>query len=334
VPQRGRLPDHPLGTRYLVLATSGTWYSKRNFHLALPKNASTFCAMPTAPPVVLTISGFDPTCGAGVTADIKTIAAHGCYGTACITALTVQTTAGVQRVEPVSKEMVRDTLRELAADMPPAAVRIGMLGSADVVDTVAEFLDSTKPPNVVLDPVLRASSGAALLDDQGVERLAKVLLPLVSVVTPNIDEAAALTGLAVVNLEQMKVAARKLHAIGAQNVVVTGGHLERAIDLLSVAFPEGNCEQLEFASDRLRSTSTHGTGCAFATALAANLAQGRQLQYAIVLAKAYVTKAISRAFPLGKGSGPLHHLYRMDEPPRPTPDVTVPMHPNGRASGE
>ena len=290
--------------------------------------------MPSAPPVVLTIAGFDPSCGAGVTADIKTIAAHGCYGTACITALTVQTTVGVQRVEPVSKQIVRDTLRELAADMPPAAVRIGMLGSGDVLDAVAEFLESAKPPNVVLDPIFKASSGAALLDDRGVARLAKVLLPLAYVITPNIDEAAALTGLPVGNLEQMKAAARKLHEMGAQSVVVTGGHLERAIDVLSTVLPEGNCDQLEFASDRLRSNSTHGTGCAFATALAANLAQGRQLQYAIVLAKAYVTKAISRAFPLGKGPGPLHHLYRMDEQPRPTPDVSIPMHPNARGAGE
>jgi hydroxymethylpyrimidine/phosphomethylpyrimidine kinase len=290
--------------------------------------------MPSLPPVVLTIAGFDPSCGAGVTADIKTIAAHGCYGTACITALTVQTTVGVQRVEPVSKEIVRETLRELAADMPPAAVRIGMLGSAEVVDAVAEFLDGSKPPNVVLDPIFKSSSSTPLLDDKGVERLAKVLLPLASVITPNIDEAALLTGLPVADLEQMKVAARRLHEMGAQNVVVTGGHLERATDVLSIALPEGNFEQLEFVSERLRSTSTHGTGCAFATALAANLAQGRQLQYAIVLAKAYVSKAISRAFPLGKGPGPLHQLYRMDEPPRPAPDVTVPMHPNTRGAGE
>jgi hydroxymethylpyrimidine/phosphomethylpyrimidine kinase len=290
--------------------------------------------MPVAPPVVLTIAGFDPSCGAGVTADIKTIAAHGCYGTACITALTVQTTEGVRRLEPVSAQTVRDTLRALAADMPPAAIRIGMLGSAEVVEAVAEFLDSTKPPNVVLDPIFYATSGAALLDQPGRERLAKLLLPLSYVITPNIDEAAALTGLAVTNLDQMKTAARKLHEMGAQNVVITGGHLERPTDVLSAALPEGNFEQLEFASDRVRSTSTHGTGCAFATALAANLAQGRQLQYAIVLAKAYVTKAISRAFPLGKGPGPLHHLYRMDEQPRPAPDVTVPMHPNSRGAGE
>jgi len=290
--------------------------------------------MPSAPPVVLTIAGFDPSCGAGVTADIKTIAAHGCYGIACITALTVQTTTGVQRVEPVAKELVRETLSELAADMPPAAVRVGMLGSAEVVDAVAEFIDTIKPPNVVLDPILKASSGTALLDDKGVERMVKALFPLASMVTPNVDEAAVLTGLPVGDVEQMKVAARKLHEMGAQNVVVTGGHLERAADVLSIALPEGGFEQMEFVSDRLRSTSTHGTGCAFATALAANLAQGRQLQYAIVLAKAYVTKAISRAFPLGRGVGPLHHLYRMDEQPRPAPDLSVPMHRNSHGPGE
>ena len=290
--------------------------------------------MPAAPPVVLTIAGFDPSSGAGVTADIKTIAAHGCYGTACITSLTVQSTAGVLRVQPISKDIVRETLRELASDMPAAAIRIGMLGSAEVVDAVAEFLDSSKAPNVVLDPVLKASSGAALLDEEGRERLVKVLLPLSLVITPNIDEAAALTGLPVRNLDEMKTEARKLHQMGAQNVVVTGGHLERAIDVLSVVLPEGKFEQFEFVSDRARSNATHGTGCAFATALAANLAQGRQLQYAIVLAKAYVTKAISRAFPLGKGAGPLHHLYRMDETPRPPADLTAPMHRNSRGPGE
>jgi hydroxymethylpyrimidine/phosphomethylpyrimidine kinase len=290
--------------------------------------------MPSAPPIVLSIAGFDPSSGAGVTADIKTIAAHGCYGVTCITALTIQSTTGVRRVEPVSVKTVRETLREIAADMPPVAVRIGMLGSAEIVDAVAEFLESSKPPHIVLDPIIRASSGAALLDESGVKRLARLLLPLASVITPNIDEAIALTGLPVSNHEEMKLAARKLHEMGAQNVVITGGHLERAIDILSSALPEGNSAQEEFVTERLRSTSTHGTGCAFATALAANLAQGRQLRYAIVLAKAYVTKAISRAYPVGKGLGPLHHLYRMDEQPRPTPDEAAPMHRNSHPAAE
>ena len=280
--------------------------------------------MPAGQPVVLTIAGFDPTSGAGVTADIKTIAAHGCYGVACISALTVQTTSGVQRVEAVQGALVRDTLRELASDVAISAVRIGMLANAEVVEAVAEFLQSARPPNLVLDPIMVSSSGATLLDQPGVERLTGLLLPLANVVTPNIDEAAALTRLPVTNLEQMKAAAHKLHDMGAQNVVITGGHLPRALDLLSMASPGAAPEQLEIVSDRLRATSTHGTGCAFATAVAANLALGRQLRYAIVLAKAYVTKAIAGAYPIGKGASPVHHFYRMDEQPRPTPEVPEP----------
>ncbi|HXE90971.1 MAG TPA: bifunctional hydroxymethylpyrimidine kinase/phosphomethylpyrimidine kinase [Terriglobales bacterium] len=281
--------------------------------------------MPSAPPVVLTIAGFDPSSGAGVSADIKTIAAHGCYGIACITALTVQSTTGVRRVEAVSARLVRETLDEVAADMKPAAVRIGMLVSAPIVDAVADFLEARKPPNVVLDPVMRSSSGSELLDAKGIERLSRRLLPRVAVVTPNIDEAATLTSRPVTDLTGMKAAARELHRMGARVVVVTGGHLERAVDLLSVA-GEGEPEQSEFASERLATTSTHGTGCAFATALASNLALGRQVKDAVVLAKAYVTQAIARSFPIGHGSGPIHHLFRMEQAPRPVPDLPEPSH--------
>ena len=283
--------------------------------------------MNQAPPVILSIAGFDPTSGAGTTADIKTIAAHGCYGVACITALTVQSTTGVRRVEPVPGKLVRDTLRELLADMPIAAVRIGMLASDEVVAAVVEFLQGAKIPHVVLDPILRSSSGSPLLDKAGIERLQKQLLPLVSVITPNIDEAGALAGMKVTNLEEMHAAAAKLHKLGARQVIVTGGHLEKAVDLVSVAAANGTPPaQIEFGSDRLRSSSTHGTGCAFATALAVNLALGKQLPDAAVLAKAYVTKAIARAYPLGKGAGPVHHLFRMDEQPRPAADAVEPKH--------
>ncbi|HSA91408.1 MAG TPA: bifunctional hydroxymethylpyrimidine kinase/phosphomethylpyrimidine kinase [Terriglobales bacterium] len=271
--------------------------------------------MPSAPPVVLTIAGFDPSSGAGVSADIKTIAAHGCYGIACITALTVQSTTGVRRVEAVSARLVRETLDELVADLAPAAVRIGMLVSAPIVDAVADFLEARGLPNVVLDPVIRATSGAELLDPKGIERLTRRLLPMATVITPNIDEAARLTGKPVTNLAEMKASAQEFHRMGAKVVVVTGGHLERAVDLLSVAGKAGP-EQSEFASERQTTTSTHGTGCAFAAALASNLALGRQIPDAVVLAKAYVTQAIARSFPLGHGSGPIHHLFRMEQPPR------------------
>ncbi len=276
--------------------------------------------MGQAPPIVLTIAGFDPSSGAGVTADIKTIAAHGCYGVACITALTVQSTAGVRRVEPVSPELVGETLKELASDVEIAAVHIGMLGSAKVVRVVADFLAKEKIANLVLDPILKSSSGLSLVDVQGARVLVEKLLPLATVVTPNVDEASALTGLAVTNPDQMRAAAGKLHEMGAAAVVVTGGHLEKAIDLLSFTTKRG-VEQEIFKSDRQRSNSTHGTGCAFATAMTCHLALGRGLPEAVLLAKAYVAAAIANAHPLGHGIGPVHHLYRMHEQRRASASV-------------
>jgi hydroxymethylpyrimidine/phosphomethylpyrimidine kinase len=275
--------------------------------------------MAQAPPVVLTIAGFDPSSGAGVTADIKTIAAHGCYGVACITALTVQSTAGVRRVEPVSQDLVVETLRELAVDVDIAAVHVGMLGSGRVARAVADFLAKAKLPNIVLDPILKSSSGADLVDTNGARLMLDKLLPLATVVTPNLDEASALTGLAVTNVEQMRAAAIKLHSMGAAAVVVTGGHLEKAIDLLTFTSKRG-IEQEIFKSGRQRSNSTHGTGCAFATAVTCHLAQGRGLPEAVLLAKAYVAAAISNAQPLGRGTGPVHHLYRMHQQRRAIAD--------------
>jgi len=272
--------------------------------------------MPEAPPVVLTIAGFDPSSGAGVTADIKTIAAHGCYGVACITALTVQSTAGVRRVHPVETELVAETLAELVADVKIMAVHIGMLGSAEVVKAVSNFLEGrsrkTRLPNVVLDPIIKASSGADLLDPTGVKLLKEKLIPLADVVTPNVDEAAALTGLKVTDLDGMKAAAAQLHDLGCPAIVVTGGHLEKATDLLSFKTAQG-IEHEVFKAERQRSNSTHGTGCAFATAMACHLALGRGLAEAALLAKTYVTAAISYGHDLGRGTGPVHHLYRLGQ---------------------
>jgi hydroxymethylpyrimidine/phosphomethylpyrimidine kinase len=282
--------------------------------------------MAEKPPVVLTIAGFDPSSGAGVTADIKTIAAHACYGVACITAMTVQSTAGVRRVDAVDPGLVTETLEELAEDVEISAVHIGMLGSGKVVKAVADFLSGqgSKPgsrfggknkarlPNVVLDPILKSSSGADLLDAVGTRLLVERLIPLADVVTPNVDEAAALTGLKVRELDEMKAAAGKLHELGAPAVVITGGHLEKAIDLLSFTTKRG-VEQEIFKAERQRSNSTHGTGCAFATAMACHLALDRGLAEAALLAKTYVTAAITYGHPLGKGTAPVHHLYRMGQ---------------------
>lgn len=272
--------------------------------------------MPEKQPVVLSIAGFDPSSGAGITADIKTIAAHGCYGVTCITAMTVQSTSGVKRVEALDSALVSDTMQELAADIRIDAVRIGMLGSGKVAKAVADFLSYAKGKgglaNVVLDPILRSSSGADLLDVNGVKVLKEKLLPLCDVVTPNIDEAAAITGKKVRELEDMKEACAALHDLGATAVVITGGHLEKAIDLLSFKTDRG-IEQEVFKADRQKSNSTHGTGCAFATALACHLAMDRGLAEATLLAKTYVTAAISNGQPLGKGTGPVNHLYRMNQ---------------------
>ncbi len=277
--------------------------------------------MAQTPPVVLTIAGFDPSSGAGITADIKTIAAHECYGVACITALTVQSTRGVRRVEAVSAETIAEILAELASDVAVDAVHIGMLGNSRVVEVVADFLGRVTPPHVVLDPIFKSSSGADLLDEAGTQLLIQKLLPLADVITPNLDEASILTGAPVTNLDQMRDAASRLHTLGAGNVVVTGGHLDKAIDLLSFGTARG-FEQEVFKADRQRSTSTHGTGCAFSTALACHLAHGRGLPEAVLLSKAYVSAAIANAHPLGKGNGPLHHHYRMSQQRRPSTVVS------------
>jgi hydroxymethylpyrimidine/phosphomethylpyrimidine kinase len=277
--------------------------------------------MAEQPPVVLTIAGFDPSSGAGVTADIKTIAAHGCYGVTCITALTVQSTAGVKRMQPVDAGLVSETLEELAADLDIAAVHIGMLASAKVVTAVADFLSSrpagaglsgNRLPNIVLDPILKSSSGADLLDAAGAKMLIERLIPVADVLTPNVDEAATLTGLRVADLDEMRAAAAKLHEMGAKAVVITGGHLEKAIDLLSFTTKRG-VEQEVFKAERQRSNSTHGTGCAFSTAMACHLALDRGLAEAALLAKTYVTAATSNGHPLGRGTGPVNHLYRMSQ---------------------
>ena len=272
--------------------------------------------MAEKPPVVLTIAGFDPSSGAGVTADIKTIAAHGCYGVACITALTGQSTAGVRRVEPLDPALVTETLEELASDIPIAAVHIGMLGAGKVVKAVAEFLGrrpgKAKLPNVVLDPILKSSSGADLLDAAGTRLLIEKLIPLADVITPNMEEAAVLTGLKVTDLDEMRAAVAKLHQMGSAAVVITGGHLEKATDLLSFTTKRGVEEEV-FKAERQRSNSTHGTGCAFATAMSCHLALDRGLAEAALLAKTFVTAAIAAGHPLGHGTGPVHHLYRMNQ---------------------
>ncbi len=275
-----------------------------------------------APPVVLTIAGFDPSAGAGIAADLKTFAAHNCYGVAAITALTVQSTQGVKSVHDTPAAELRAQLDTLLEDIRISAVKIGMLGHRGNAVVVAEFLDRASLPNVVLDPVMKSTSGSAdLIDAGGIKFIGEELLKRAAVVTPNIAEAEILSGLSIKDHDGMEAAARKIVERGARAVVVKGGHMDKAIDVLF----DGN-EMLRFGGDHLKSDNTHGSGCTFASAIAALLACGRPLREAVLLAKAYVTKAIEKGYAIGKGPGPLDHFYRIHQEPPPRGVHEVPQH--------
>ena len=264
-----------------------------------------------SPPILLTIAGFDPSCGAGTAADLKTFAAHGCYGVAAITSLTVQNTQGVESVHNTPSAELRAQLEALVNDCEIVAVKIGMLGNRGNAVVVGEFLGAHQFVHVVLDPVMKSSSGTELLDAGGIKYVAMELLKRASVITPNVPEAEVLTGLTIKELPDMEAAARKLVEMCARSVIVKGGHMERAVDVLF----DGN-ELVQLGGDRVKTDNTHGTGCAFASALAAQLASGRSLFEAATLAKAYVTKAIEKGYAIGKGRVPLDHFYRQRiEPP-------------------
>ena len=268
--------------------------------------------MKPSPEVVLVIAGFDPSSGAGVTADLKTIAAHQLYGVSCITALTVQTTQGVLRSEAVRPEIVWQTLESLVEDSPPQAVKIGMLGAAALVSEVTKFLRVNRLPHIVLDPVLRSSSGAPLLDEEGLKILRQELLGIVDVVTPNLEEASLLTGLPVGNQAGMELAARELGRLGARNVVITGGHLDQPVDLLATSSSNRGQTLCWFQNEKVETKNTHGTGCAFSTAIACNLAIGRALEGAegaVLHARNYVAAALRQAYSIGKGTGPINHFH-------------------------
>ena len=261
-------------------------------------------------PALLTIAGFDPSSGAGITADLKVFAAHHAFGLAAITALTVQSTRGVRRVDPVSPDSLRQTLDCLAEDLPISGVKIGMLASTPVVDAVADFLENSGLPaaKIVLDPVLKSSSGCALLSGDGINLLKTRLLPLVGWVTPNLNELEILANSQVPGRDSIPKAAADLAArFPGLNIVVTGGHLDPPDDFLHPS--EGVTHW--FPGQRIETRSTHGTGCAFSSALLARLVAGDSALQAVEAAKSYVAEAMRAAVPIGSGRGPLNHLYRL-----------------------
>jgi hydroxymethylpyrimidine kinase/phosphomethylpyrimidine kinase len=255
---------------------------------------------------VLTIAGSDPSGGAGIQGDLKTFAAHGVYGMAVITALTVQNTRGVTRIAPVAPDLVSAQIAAVLADLPPDAIKIGMLATAPIVRAVATALEPVARAGVpiVLDPVFGASLGGTLLDDPGVAALGEHLLALARVVTPNAQEATRLTGLPVRTVAEARQAASRLVALGARAAIVTGGHLPGPpIDVLV-----DGTHTIELAGERVTTAGTHGTGCAFAAALAARLACADPLETAARQAKQFVAAALGRAPGLGQGTGPIGHL--------------------------
>ncbi len=271
---------------------------------------------------LLTIAGHDPSSGAGITADLQTFAAHRLFGTSAITALTVQSTLGVAEIEAVDPAFLRRALDHLASDLPPAGIKIGMLGSSEIAASVAGFLATLRPkegkskagnqppssPPVVLDPILRATSGADLLPPDALDILHQQLLPLVTWITPNWSELSALTSEPVETLAQAEAAARKLAAHHPHlHIVVTAGDQSQPTDLLRL--PSGDFHR--FAGEHLDSTSTHGTGCAFSSALLCHLVLRDTPIEAVRSAKHFVTEAIRHAPNLGHGKGPLNLFWHL-----------------------
>ena len=263
--------------------------------------------------IALTIAGSDSSGGAGIQADLKTFAAFGVYGASAITAITAQSTLGIEATAPLSADLVTAQIEAVAGDFTIHATKIGMLASSAIVEAVAAAIAELDLPLVVLDPVLVSSSGDRLLDEDGVRVLCTELLPRARVITPNIPEAEALSRRPIASLDDARDAARRIHEMGAAAVIITGGHSEglglraqgsQIVDLLF----DGHAFH-EFRVARVESRHTHGTGCTYASAVAAGLALGHDLPAAALRAQQYVAGAIAHAPGLGHGRGPLNHFW-------------------------
>jgi len=259
----------------------------------------------------LTIAGSDSGGGAGIQADLKTFAAHGVYCTTAITAVTAQNTLGVTAWEPVSTDLVIAQIEAVAGDIGAHAVKTGMLPTAAIVEAVAAAIDGLELPNVVIDPVMIAKGGERLVDEEAVAMTRAELLRRAMVVTPNIPEAEVLAEMSVRSLEDMRQAARRILALGPRVVVVKGGHLDgpESVDVVCTTH-----HGFELVGPRLPGNHTHGTGCTFAAAVAANLALGREIEMALRQARSYVEGAIRHAPRIGRGHGPLNHFWRSHLP--------------------
>jgi hydroxymethylpyrimidine/phosphomethylpyrimidine kinase len=260
----------------------------------------------------LTIAGSDSSGGAGIQADIKTFSALGCYAISVITALTAQNTTGVQAIHAVPPEFAAEQLEAIFTDIPPDSVKIGMLYSAELIETVARMLTKHRARNIVLDPVMAAQSGDSLLKEEAVEALKTHLMPMASVITPNLPEAEILLGSHITNIAGMEKAAGDLAQFGSESILVKGGHLEgdESTDILFI--PSRN-RLVHIRGVRVKTRNNHGTGCTLSSAISSFLAHGLPLEEAVLKAKDYLTSAMEAgaAYEIGKGHGPVHHFHRL-----------------------
>ena len=257
----------------------------------------------------LTIAGSDSSAGAGIQADLKTFAAHEVFGTSAITAITAQNTLGVTAVAPLAADLVTAQIEAVVSDIGAHAAKTGMLANAAIVEAAAAAIEDLEIPFLVVDPVIVATSGDPLLDDEGLMAMKTELFRRAHVVTPNVPEAEVLSGITIRSEQDRREAARRIFALGPVYVVITGGHLGagRIVDLVY----DGEVFT-DYATERVAGRHTHGTGCTFSAALTAQLALGLSLHDAIPLAQHYVAGAIRHAPGLGRGAGPLNHFWRLD----------------------
>lgn len=255
----------------------------------------------------LTIAGSDSGGGAGIQADLKTFAAHGVFGMSVITAITAQNTLGVTAVQDILPEVIAAQIAAIFDDMGTDAVKIGMVSQPETIRTIAAGLRKYPAPFVVVDPVMISKSGYHLLQPAAEQILVTELLPLATVVTPNIPEAETILGRHIATLADMESAARDIHTLGPRAVLLKGGH--RSEDATDILFDGQSCRRLE--APRVPTKNTHGTGCTLSSAIAANLANGLSVPAAVAAAKRYITVAIEHALPIGQGVGPTHHFYEL-----------------------
>jgi hydroxymethylpyrimidine/phosphomethylpyrimidine kinase len=256
---------------------------------------------------VLTIAGSDSSGGAGIQADLKTFSAHGVFGMSVITAITAQNTQGVFGVEDISDAMIEKQIDAIFTDIKVDAVKIGMVSQSKTIKSIAKKLKQYAPKNIVLDPVMISKSGYDLLLPEAKETLINELLPLATIATPNIPEAEVITDIKIATTQDMEKAAIKIYALGTENVLIKGGHMQaEATDILY-----NGKEFFYFTAERIATKNTHGTGCTLSAAIASNLAKGYPVREAVAQAKDYITTAIRHALDLGTGVGPTNHFYTL-----------------------